>query len=171
MCFFSSYDVQAKEVSYELDWSPDDRQHLNSFLVGRCIRRSVLEEAFAWIPDPVAEALAKIGADTEDAAAADDDDGANAEVEAGPAAEGVGGEVFEHQQQKKAGEESKEDDQEENWLAGEELEGFKGDWLGVAKRRTGKVQTTLATRVRKGKGKGKGAVAAAETGLETNVSL
>lgn len=28
--------------------------------MGRCIRRSVLDEAFAWLPDPIAEALAKV---------------------------------------------------------------------------------------------------------------
>lgn len=38
----------------------EDRRSLDNFIVGCCIRRSVLDEAFTWLPDPVAEALAKV---------------------------------------------------------------------------------------------------------------
>lgn len=51
---------KTKEAGYELDWSVEDRRSLDNFIVGRCIRRSVLDEAFTWLPDPVADALAKV---------------------------------------------------------------------------------------------------------------
>lgn len=54
------YFFQTEEAGYELDWSPEDRRSLDNFIVGRCIRRSVLDEAFTWLPDPIADALAKV---------------------------------------------------------------------------------------------------------------
>lgn len=54
--------LQTEEVSHELDWSRGDRERLDSFIMGRCVRRSVLEEALGWIPDPVAAALSKMDA-------------------------------------------------------------------------------------------------------------
>lgn len=53
-------DLKTEEAGYELDWSTEDRRKLDNFIVGRCIRRSVLDEAFTWVPDPIADALAKV---------------------------------------------------------------------------------------------------------------
>ncbi|CAM9220726.1 unnamed protein product [Pylaiella littoralis] len=106
------FEEMTEEAGYELDWSKDDRRSLDNFIVARCIRRSVLDEAFAWLPDPIAEALAKVNTSV----LPGDDTKRDAQV-GGSAAEGGGG---------------------ERWISGAELEGFKGDWMALARRRTGR---------------------------------
>lgn len=135
------------------------------------------------MPDPVAEALAKIEDESSRSRLGEEEPAEDFGGEVDVLGEEVGREMT-MQAQEEAGVEDKDSQmlspgekakeevvKDENWLAGEDLEGFEGDWMAVARRRTGRVeQTTLAKRVRKGKGKGKAAIAANAAGLEKNVS-
>ena len=144
-------------MSHELDWSKEDRRHLDNFVVARCVRRFVLEEAFEWNPDPVADALAKMNAkmgmetpadgaasaadDADDGvgggddasidgagdADADADDVAAAEpaTDSAPAAAAAEGSV-------------EMASQGEGWVSGRFLQKFKGDWMALARKRTGR---------------------------------
>lgn len=171
---------QTEEASHELDWSREDRRHLDNFIVARCVRRFVLEEAFEWTPDPVADALAKINAKMgmetpPDGAApaatvdaADDDGGvgggdddasiesAGADGDAAAAAAAAEGSVD-------------KDSQGEGWVAGRALQKFKGDWMALARKRTGRPAAAGAARRQGGRHRRDGRDGAAAPGLEANV--
>lgn len=121
-----------------MDWSVEDRQHLDGFVMGQCVRASVLNEAFTWIPDPIADALAKIEAMGEksrgsssvdeaiefDVADVDDLDAASDSdltLESGVSSDS-----------------EKDAEEGERWASNAELQEFYGDWLGLARRRTGR---------------------------------
>ena len=166
---------QSEEASHEMDWSREDRRHLDNFIVARCVRRFVLEEAFGWAPDPVADALAKMNAkmgmetppgDAADATAAastasvdadGEDDGVNSGAGPSPdtaaaaaAADGTGEGIVAAKAASEDGDApaaaapdgaaaaSDADRESEGWLTGRSLQGFKGDWMALARRRTGR---------------------------------
>ncbi|CAM9356884.1 unnamed protein product [Ectocarpus sp. 12 AP-2014] len=133
------FEEMTEEVGYELDWSVEDRRSLDNFLVGRCIRRSVLDEAFTWLPDPVAEALAKVNASM----LASPPPTSSSTTEEAAAAEGEG-----------TGDEDKDG---ERWVSGPELEAFTGDWMSLARKRTGRTPTGVsAAAAAEGAGRGRG---------------
>lgn len=113
LLLFVLFAVQTEEVSHELDWSKQDCARLDGFIMGRCVRRSVLEEAFGWVPDKVAAALSKMDAASAGAPAAATkaakDGDATADVDKGGS---LGGAAVE------ATEEGQGDDGE-RWVTGE----------------------------------------------------
>eukprot|EP00903_Cladosiphon_okamuranus_P007155 g6947.t2 len=125
------FEEMTEEAGYELDWSAEDRRKLDNFIVGRCIRRSVLDEAFTWLPDPIADALAKVNARiTAPGAAPATSEGAAADAE-GAAAE-----------RQDSG--ADDDDGSERWVPGPELEAFTGHWMSLALRRMGRTASGVA---------------------------
>ncbi|CAM9651464.1 unnamed protein product [Scytosiphon promiscuus] len=122
------FEEMTKESGYELDWSGRDRRSLDNFVVGRCIRRSVLDEAFTWVPDPISDALAKVRRQL---------------LYLAPT---VGTSLCSRQKTSVEGLRPAlmVDVVDERWMSSAELEDFSGNWMDIARRRTGRTVTGLS---------------------------